>query len=311
MQLDLFQHVPRFYHRSLEALGELDLHECREALARHRRECPQGPDPEPVAAAARWLEARLPEESTEFEPFAAAALSLCRTLRESDNVPAALAPGTAAARWVVVSLARRALRGWCSETSQTAGPGPLRGLLAVLAGRHAEARRSLQAFFQGKGPDAAAYLALAEAAAALGRDHEAVCAAREGYGLDPLGTAWGPAPQWVVDLRREFCGDPDYAGPWWLVGAYLDQRLPRIEAAPAPVLEARLERFLRTTGEPPAQFYAGLFLSEHGPLLPHAALTTVRRTLRTLHPEAYAAHMECLKELGPLEGAAGKGACGW
>ena len=171
MQLDLFQDAPRFYHRALEA--------------------------------------RLPEASAEPELFAASTLSLCRQLREGDNVPAAC--------WVVASLARRA-------------------------------------------------------------------------------------------LRREFHGDPDYAGPWWLVGAYLDQRLPRIEAAPQTLLEARLERFLRGTGEPPAQFYAGLFLSGHGPLLPHAALTTVRRTLRTLHPEAYAAHMERLAELGPLEGTVGKGA---
>ena len=96
------------------------------------------------------------------------------------------------------------------------------------------------------------------------------------------------------------------------------RRLPRrsvpryLRAEPAQIAR-RWRLFLRmrenpdTGGYPgPVLFFSGLFLSDHGTALPGKDLAVVRETLRRIHPEAFAVHMEKLEDWGPPAAAPGR-----
>ncbi len=206
------------------------------------------------------------------------------------------------------SLAREALRkasGAGTPLSASAGGGLPWGVFLLLSGDPEQACRTLKEFQRVHGPTAAAYLALGEACRDAGRPGEAERAWREGYGLDPAGRSWGPEPEWVTVLREDFAADEVFAGDWWAAGAYLDGRLPRYGRTGVDLVARRLRRFRDAdasetgTTSAPVLFFSGLFLSEHGDRLPDGDLARVRRTLRRLHPEAFALHMEVLREQGP------------
>jgi len=150
------------------------------------------------------------------------------------------------------------------------------------------------------------YRVLAQACHEAGRFDEGQRAWREGYGRDPGGRCWGPEPQWIATVRGEFADDENFGGDWWVVGAYLEGRLPRYQRTRGDGLAQRLRRFRQEAcgavcGEQDAavRFFGGLFLSEHGVLLTHNDLAAVRHTMRRLHGEAFAMHMEILAEQGP------------
>lgn len=306
MQLDLFQHAPRHYHDSIRRLAHLDLEGCRDALGRHRRQSPHGPDPEPVEAAAHWLEARLPEPEEGPGVCAVRVLDLCRALRGAGgDLPGLLRSGTDQVSVLISSLACRGLDAMGGVGATSADPLTSEvpwGVFHLLAGNPFEARSALLEFLPHHGRSAVGWAALGEACDRAGRGDEADRAWREGYGLDHTGGGWAPVAPRIERLQKEFSTDPLFAGPWWAVGAYLEGRLPRYGRTEAAVVSRRWRWFVGHPDQsPPVQFFAGLFLSEQGAGLPVDDLARVRRALRDLHPEAYALHRERLEELGPPE----------
>lgn len=304
-QLDLFASAQRHYTRAEACLGTLDLDGCRAGLAAHREACPDGRDPQPLAEAAEWLDRRIPVQGDDPDSYGRRCLALCQHLRENGALPPLLIarPGLRGA--CAAAVARRALAwgrraGLAAETVLDADlPW---AVLNLVAGDLAGAERGLLQFLNRAPAGSGAWLALAEVCEGSGNDREAACALREGYGLDPDGTSWGPAGTHANSLRAEYRGDFLFDGAWWLVGAYLEDRLPRyVLSDPARVAE-RHRRFIalcQDAAPAPVRFFAGLFLSEQSALLPHAELVAVRRTLRELHPAGYRVHMERLEELGP------------
>jgi len=307
-QLDLFASAQRHYTRAEACLAALDLDGCRAGLAAHREACPDGRDPQPLAEAADWLDRRIPVQEDDPDSYGRRCLALCRLLRESGALPPLLVALSGLRGACAAAVARRALA-WAREAglaAETVLEDRLPwAVLNLVAGDLAGAQRGLLRFLNGlNGAPAGsgAWLALAEACEGAGNDQEAAGALREGYGLDPDGTSWGPAGRRADSLRAEYRGDFLFDGAWWLVGAYLEERLPRYVLSDAARVAERHRQFIalcQGAAPSPVRFFAGLFLSEQSALLPHAELVAVRRTLRELHPEAYRVHMERLEELGP------------
>jgi hypothetical protein len=167
------------------------------------------------------------------------------------------------------------------------------GVFHLLAGQPIPARQSLKGFLQEHGGTPAAYIAAGDACSQQGRSADALGAYREGLGLDPEARTWQPESTRVAELREQYRADPLFPGSWWVVGAYLDGVLPRYVRASPQAVTRRWERFQTVEqAPPPVRFFAGLFLSEHGQVLTARQLAAVRRTLRDLHPEGFASHLE-------------------
>lgn len=307
-QLGLWEDTPRHYHEALRRLGCLELSDCRTALEDHRGHFSGGPAPEPVAAAAAWLEARLPGPGEAPGVTGRKLLDLCRALREEKGVPDALRLAGATGREVLRSAATRALevvrRGAASPVDTVPGPEGLPwGVFSLWAGDPAAARRYLLARLEASEPTAVVCLALGDAAWAAARREETLCAYREGYGIDPFGGGWAPTDPVIGALRARAEEMPAFSGPWWIVGAYLEGGFPAYAEAPPALVSRRWRRFAARRQEwlsqrlpDPPLFFAGLFLSEQRDRLPNADLCAVRETLRALHPEGYEWHREQLEE---------------
>lgn len=310
-QLGLWEDAPRHYHEALRRLGRLDPVGCRAALGEHARQSPAGPDPEPVAAAAAWLEGRLPPLGEATPEMGRRLLHLCRALREGEGVPDVLRPqgdtGRDALRCAALRAMEQVRRGAVCALDRVPGPDGLPwGVFAIWAGEPAAGRQHLLARLEEDRPSPAACLALGDAAWALGRAEEARCAYREGYGLDPEGGGWAPADPEIPALRARAEAVPGFSGNWWAVGAYLEGLFPAYPEAPPALVARRWRRFAARRQQwlprrlpDPALFFAGLFLSEQRDRLSDADLGTVRETLRDLHGEAFALHREHLEERGP------------
>lgn len=309
-QLGLWEHAPRFHHEALRCLGRLDFPGCRGALVEHSRYFPGGSDPEPVAAAAAWLEARLPGPGEAPKEIGRKLLDLCRALREDVAVPDVLRRPGSTGREALRSAAARAMgevrRGGATPEELIPGPEGLPwGVFSLWTGGLAAARRHLLGRLEGLGPTAEACLALGDAAWEAGRGEDARCAYREGYALDPAGGGWAPADPEMAALRARAEAAPGFSGAWWAVGAYLEGLFPAYPEAPPALVARRWRRFaVRRQGwlplrlSDPPLFFAGLFLSEQGGRLPGENLRAVRETLAVLHADGYAWHREQLEERG-------------
>lgn len=258
--------------------------------------CSAGPDAAPVKEAVAWLEARVGGAAQDPARQGRPWLEACRALLEGRAPAPALTPGGEMAKRVIRALSRRAEQSRAAAGLRATDPladGLPWGIFRLWSGDPGGARQGLLANVCEHDDSPLAWLALGDACWASGWQEDAWRAYREGFGRDPAGGGWRPACGEVAALPQRFARDPLFSGPWWAVGAYLEGAFPSFERAAPEALTRRWQRFL-SAEEAPVLFFSGLFLSEHGLLLPVADLAMVRRTLAKLHPEAYEMHRERL-----------------